>query len=380
MKPKQILCILISLVLIFTCFSTTLTVSGDLQAEINEKQAEVDDLQKQIDALADKEEEQVERRALIVKQTSSIEAEIELTEDNIERLEAEIDDASVMLEAAEKDIVAKQDEMAARLRAIYIGGTSSYVNLVLESKDFSSFLESLDLLSCIISADKKMLDSYETERTYISESKAELEAKKAELEASKASLEEKVTKLDSNKAEAERLLKKYQQEQEKVQAEMDEQYAALKDLIWRNSQGDFVGGGFLWPVAGFSTVTAYFGQQGKYWSKGHTGMDIAGRNSAGQGIGGKPILACNSGTVTVVVRNGTTGYGCYIVISHGGGISTLYGHMITNSATVNVGDIVTKGQVIGKVGTTGNSTGDHLHLDFIVNQVRVNPADYVSYS
>lgn len=354
--------------------------ASTLQEQINDKQSVVDSLQKRIDALAKEGEEQLAKKQLLEEQTEALEEEIDLTEEKIDKLEDDIADKTDMIAESEKEIVVRNEQMAERIRAIYVGGNNSYINLLFESKDFASFLETLDMLSVLLDADRKMISGYRETKTGLELAKAELEENKADLENTRSSLEAKKKKLDSNTVEIERLLISYEKAQQQAQEEMEDQYEQMRELIKRQSQGEFVGGEFMWPVAGFRTISAVFGQKGKYWKNGHTGMDICGYNSAGVSIKGQPILASNSGTVIDVnTTNTQTGYGNYVTISHGGGISTLYAHMMSGSATVRKGDVVTKGQIIGYVGTTGNSTGYHLHIEFILNGTRVDPANYISY-
>lgn len=129
-----------------------------------------------------------------------------------------------------------------------------------------------------------------------------------------------------------------------------------------------VKGKFAWPVSGAYMVTSKFG----YRSRGyHKGIDISG-----SGANGKPIIAAESGTVELV-KSSHSGYGNQVVINHGNGIKTRYAHMLDNSITVSVGQKVTRGQAIGRLGNTGNSTGPHLHFEVIVNGTQVNPWSYI---
>jgi murein DD-endopeptidase MepM/ murein hydrolase activator NlpD len=136
---------------------------------------------------------------------------------------------------------------------------------------------------------------------------------------------------------------------------------------------DFSADGFIWPLERrFNLVTCYFGFDP--WRNGqHNGVDIG--NS---GINGANIFAMRSGTVITVVGGWGGGYGTYVVIDHGGGYSTLYAHMTAGSAAVSVGDFVSQGDTIGRVGNTGWSTGPHLHFEIRRNGTAVNPLGYVS--
>ena len=127
-------------------------------------------------------------------------------------------------------------------------------------------------------------------------------------------------------------------------------------------------GTFCWPVVGLYQITSQFG----YRSLGyHHGIDISGA-----GASGSLVVAGASGTVTEAGWS-TTGYGNYVIIDHGNGVETLYGHMLDNSISVSKGDTVYKGQAIGRVGDTGYSFGAHLHFEVRINGNRVDPARYI---
>ncbi len=376
--------ILTMIVVIILAAATTMMITAgadSLQDQINAKQSKVNDLEEKIAKLEKEGKELLSQIGLIEEQTEEIEEQIDLTNDRIKELGKAIDDQSENIAGAEEDIAVRTAQMEERIRAIYIGGSDSYVNMLFESKDFGSFLDTLDTLKILVAADRDMVTEFKTAKSDYESVKASLESDKREMDALKSDLVTQRNKLERNADKLETLKKQNDKQRAAAQKEMDKEYEAIKELIKKQSQGEYVGGEFLWPVSGFnkkSNISAYFGQKGKYWGKAHTGMDIAGRNAAGEGIKGKPILACNSGTV-IKVNETSGGYGQYVVISHGGGISTLYGHMISGSPTVSEGDTVVKGQVIGKVGQTGNASGYHLHLEFIVNGDRVDPLNYVSY-
>ena len=384
---RRVISVIIAFVMAVT---TALMCSGvigapagadSLQEQIDAKQEKVNDIEKRIAELEKEGKELLSQIGLIEEQTEEIEEQIDLTNDRIKELGAAIEEQSENIAEAEEDIAVRTSQMEERIRIIYMNGSDSYLNMLFECKDFGSFLDTLDTLKILVSADKDMVNEFKTAKSDYESVKTSLESDKVALEQAKADLVQQRKKLESNSAKLETLKKQNDKQRSAAQKEMDKEYEAIKELIRQQSQGEYVGGEFIWPVAGFnkkSNISAYFGQKGSYWGKAHTGMDIAGRNPAGEGIKGKPILACNSGTV-IKVKETTKGYGQYVVISHGGGISTLYGHMISGSPTVSEGDTVVKGQVIGKVGETGNATGPHLHLEFIVNGVQVDPLNYISY-
>ena len=356
--------------------------ADSLQDQINAKQSKVNDLEEKIAKLEKEGKELLSQIQLIVEQTEEIEEQIDLTNDRIKELGKAIDEQSENIAGAEEDIAVRTAQMEERIRAIYMGGSDSYVNMLFESKDFGSFLDTLDTLKILVAADRDMVTEFKTAKNDYESVKASLEKDKKEMSDLKADLVSQRKKLENNEARLKTLRDQNKKAIASAEKEMAKQYEEIKELIKQQSQGEYVGGDFIWPVPGFSrksNISCYFGKAGSLWGSGkHTGMDIAGRNSAGEGIEGKPIVACNAGTV-IEVKYTSGGYGQRVVISHGGGISTLYAHMKKDSPTVSKGDVVAKGQVIGYVGRTGNVTGPHLHIEFIVDGKQVDPLGYISY-
>ena len=132
-------------------------------------------------------------------------------------------------------------------------------------------------------------------------------------------------------------------------------------------------GTFIWPAVKAHTVTSGFGYRDLFGATNfHRGVDISGA-----GVLGTPIIASASGVVEKTTA-GNTGYGYSVLIDHGGGIKTRYGHMLAGSILVNPGDQVVQGQMIGLLGSTGNSTGPHLHFEIMYNGAYTNPLDYVT--
>ncbi|MBR6635785.1 MAG: M23 family metallopeptidase [Clostridia bacterium] len=129
-----------------------------------------------------------------------------------------------------------------------------------------------------------------------------------------------------------------------------------------------VKGKFVWPVSGLYTITSYYGNRRSGF---HTGLDISGASASG-----KLVLAAESGTVELV-KFSNRSYGNQVIINHGNGVKTRYAHMLDGSISVSVGQRVSRGQPIGRVGNTGNSSGAHLHFEVIVNGNTVNPINYI---
>ncbi|MEG2073753.1 MAG: peptidoglycan DD-metalloendopeptidase family protein, partial [Angelakisella sp.] len=210
--------------------------------------------------------------------------------------------------------------------------------------------------------------------------KAGLDADRVDLEAAKQSVESKNGELDQKLAttvakiqdlgemEKEFMANKdaLQKQMKEVQSELDAIYASLEGV-----DEEFVGGEFTLPVPGYSKITSYYGWRFNN-TDFHTGIDFSGPN-----VLGKKVVAANSGTVTFTNESYVQGrgYGRYMIVDHGGGYTTLYGHL--SAITAHEGERVSKGEQIGKVGTTGWSTGPHLHFEVRINGKHTNPINYL---
>ena len=207
--------------------------------------------------------------------------------------------------------------------------------------------------------------------------KALVEEKRAEIESEKLKLSSKKEELDEQKAEADALLSQIaadkavlQQEQVKIDKEMQKAREALDAIIARKTaesdEANHVPGAWRWPAPGYKRISSKFGWRS--WSNSyHKGIDIAAPMGAN-------IIASKGGKV-VTSSFDAGGYGNYVIIDHGGGYMTVYGHL--RSRAVSVGQQVNGGQSIGACGSTGRSTGPHLHFEIRVNGVAQNPTNYV---
>lgn len=312
---------------------------------------------------------------------------IDVTKEKIALTESFINEKITEIDAKQADIDETLNLFRQRMRAIYMmGGYSDNTNSILmliTSNSISEFLTRSEYLVRIAEHDEEMVTELRTELGVLSEERALLEAEKASLDAEKAVLEEEEKELEEQLKEAKSQLQsikaleeEYKENYEELSALQKEIQAELLDIYksLNTSNEDYVGGEMMWPVPRYSTISSTYG-----WRFGntdfHTGIDITG-----SGIHGAPVVAANTGTVVftkICPYNGYKyAYGTYVIVDHGGGITTLYAHL--SALNVNVGDIVVMGQQIGKVGNTGWSTGAHLHFEVRQNGKAVNPISYVT--
>ena len=319
------------------------------------------------------------------KEQDAIENQINTTQSLMEQLtlkmsalETEIANTQAQISGQESKIEAGVEDFKLRLRAMYISGNSSVASVLLGSSDFFDMLMKLELIERVAEHDNKVITDLITLKNQYEEAKATLENDMASLEASKTDYQANLDSLNAlyNQSEAmiaqkEAQKKQYENmtaEQKKAEEEAEKEIQRIIEEEARKNNAVF-NGTFLWPVPNYKYISSYYGPRGSSY---HYGIDISGWN-----IYGKPITASATGRVIIAVNNYTPGYsyGKYVVIDHGSGYSTVYGHC--SSLAVSVGDVVLAGQVIAYIGSTGNSTGPHLHFEVRENGVRMNPLNYV---
>lgn len=287
--------------------------------------------------------------------------------------------------AKEEEITAKQSEYdtkfaqyKTRLRVSYEDGAMGYLVMLLTSKSISEFLTSLERMINMLEYDNRTMKSLNEEKTVLTGEKDNLEKLKEnqqtvynELEKTNSSLKNKSDKAAKyyqteiqNEAALEKKLAALQAQEKKANAELD---AYLAELAKKNN-GVYSGGSLSWPLpSNQNKITSRFGPRtykiwGRVVSENHRGLDISIPT-------GTPVYACADGTVEKSQWNGSYGY--YIVISHGSGYTTLYAH--NSSLVVRQGQRVKRGDLLAYSGSTGNSTGPHLHLEIAINGVLQNP-------
>ena len=340
--------------------------------EVRNEGKELEEKQEQQEAYKNNLEQQNE---IIKQQISTISTSIATTKESLAQKQAELDEKRREIE--ETDAL-----FAERLRAMQVNRSSGLLSTLLAVNTFDELLTASTTLSRISAADTTLLKQLGEERAEIERQEAEINEQLTQLENEQAALESKKQELAANiqaadasidqtealkianKEEEERLAKEYE----------DAKKQAQNDMNRPSDNPDFVGGTYNWPVPGYYNISSYYGWRTLYGRPDfHTGIDI---NRGGQAtIYGANIVASLSGTVQTVVY-GSRGYGYYVIVDHGGNNKTLYGHM--SRIDVTVGQQVTGGvTVLGGVGSTGNSTGPHLHFEIRLNGQQVDPAPYL---
>lgn len=393
MAARRLAAVLAAAALAVCCFSPVAAGADtdDYKKQLNALSNRYDQLesqqkaiQKEIDKAKNEKDKQLAVKKQLDNQIYGVRQQISLLGDKVTLLEENIAQKQEELNAQQAEIEENFALLKKRLRVMYATGNASVLGLVLGAEDFTDFLSRAQVASRVAKHDQKLIELMHEELAAIRQVKEAIEADKAELEEAKKQQSDKQVVLAGQLAQTQSQIQdiaaleaeykanqaKLEKEMKDVQAEVDAIYAEL------DSQGEYEGGVMLWPVAGYKTVTSDYG-----WRFGgtdfHTGIDIARTNAAGQGIYGKPILAAASGKVVFAQTSyiAGRGYGIYLIIDHGGGISTLYGH--ASGLKAKAGDYVKRGDTVAYVGSTGWSTGPHLHFEVRVSGAHVNPWTYL---
>lgn len=318
---------------------------------------------------------------------TSIEEKIAEYKKLIEDKEEEIKQTQIELDDAVKNQETQYEAMKERIKFMYEKGDSLYMELIFSSSSFGEMLNKTEYIEMISSYDRKMLDQYVAARQYIELCKKEMEEEQSLLEDAKGKVEEKEADLNSLIDEKERTIKsvtenitnkeaaiaEYEQdiaEQNETIATLEKIVAAEKARLAEENGLKYDGGIFAWPAPSYTTVSSDYGTRMHpilMVEQFHNGVDLAAP-------GGSPILAAYDGNVVAADYSGSMGN--YIMIDHGDGLYTIYMH--ASALYVSKGDFVTKGQKIAAVGSTGRSTGNHLHFTVRLNGNYVSPWKYIS--
>lgn len=414
-KFTRIVCMVLAAVMLLSLVSTALIMlvgaasSKEIEKELVGLREEQAELKKQSDALkAEIDQNEAETQTLIEKK-ADIDRQMDVTRQTIENLNAQIQQYSLLIaekQAELEESLAEEETLneqyKARLRAMEETGTISYWSILFGASSFSDLLDKIDMIQEIAKSDQLMMKKMEEMSEKIASERAELEDQMDELNAAKEELSVQQTELETQRAESDELLIQMAKEYEAMSAEY-ETYEAMEDELSAQiakSETDYFNalsreeaariaaaaknntsssggsassgssGSWVFPLAYATQITDAYGYRihplsGTY--KWHNGVDFA----AGEGTA---IYATKAGTVTSATYN--EAYGNMVTINHGDGYSSLYGHM--TRYTVSTGDTVSAGEIIGYVGSTGWSTGPHLHFTIYYNGSDVNPLNYVS--
>lgn len=343
---------------------------ADLQRQAEEQQAKTNEASAKVESVS-------ERLRQIQEELRVATAEYKEVKGQLDSVEDKISDNTELLQKTEADLKVKNKKLQQRVRDIYINGQISYVDVLFGAKDFADLMTRMDVLKRIIKHDYDLIMKVREEKATVENTRAQLEKDKAEAEVLVADAQAKRAKVEDKESEQQVLLDQAIYDRDTSERMYEEIMAASQEVanMIRRSHMSSAGysgapagaGGMIWPISG--PITSEFG-----WrthpifgtARFHSGLDIGGDY-------GMPIYAAASGTV--IYAGWISGYGNAVIIDHGGGVTTLYGH--NDSLNVSEGENVAQGQVIAMCGSTGNSTGPHCHFEVRENGEPVSPYGYL---
>ena len=413
LRKKRIVSILV-ISLILVVLGKSFMVYADEKSSsdlIKERQAN----QSEIDETQNEQKEVQAQMTAVQKEVEELNTKIASYENEIDDLTSEIDDTTAKIDTITQELVQKQKELEEkeellkkRLIASYKAGSTSYLDVLLSSGSLTNFLSNYYLIEQLADSDQKLITTISDTKSQIEESKNTLEETKKSLEADRELQQNKKSALDITKNEKSQKVAQLSTEDQDLQKQIEEMQAqdtVIRDAIKKaqaeekkradeaaknNSKNNNSGssnnsnnggnsspssnpGGFIYPVpSAYAKITT-----GLYYSNGsyHGGVDFGSG-----GIAGQPVYAVKSGTVILALALNYS-YGNYILIDHHDGTYTLYAHGQAGSICVSPGQTVSQGQQIMRVGSTGNSTGAHLHFEVRTSpggyNNRVNPRNYL---
>jgi membrane-bound metallopeptidase len=429
-KLKRILCAMLCVCMISIPMAIPTTVSAedsisDLEQQLQQLEQENQKYQKILDDTKSDIAEKEEYKSALVSKVQVLDEKIAVTREKISSLNDDIKEKQDAYDKGLSEVEDQFDALANRLRILYMSGNATDLEIIFGAKDFSDLIDKMELVKSLANSDKELISEIQTKLDELSTKKKSLEADKKDLETQQASLksdqdefnklisdnDEILKNLYASNSEAQNSLESAALQSDEIEAKISQYYAAQKAAAEHAAQASQSssssgsssssssssssgssssgssssgspsvivpsGSGFAWPTPGFTYLSSPWREDRETYN--HGGIDIAGA-----GIMGTPVVAAADGTVIASNSSCTHnwgksyscgcggGYGNYVMISHAGGKMTVYGHL--TSLTVSTGQTVSRGQVIGYVGSTGNSTGPHLHYECRLNGVRYNP-------
>lgn len=354
----------------------------DMQSKLEQLKKEQKTNESNLYAAKDKASKQEEYQTTLVEQINLLDEKIVLQEQQIELLAEDITelDNSIVVKSAE--IEDGIEKFESRLQAMYISGNNgNLASVLVGATSFYDLLNRVRVVQRVSEYDDKLIDDLNLQledlartKTAVEAAKLQQEQTKTDLEADRAEINSLVRETEDTIAMLEKEAANYAAKSAELEKQEAEVEAAIKAEIKRRADAAkvFVGGTFTWPCPDVHATSDVYGWRTLYGKQQfHKGIDITK-----PGCGGKAIVAANSGTVIIANTTYTPGYGYgkYVVIDHGGGYTTLYGHC--NEVLVSVGQVVVKGETIAKIGTTGDSTGNHCHFEIRVNGEHTDPMKY----
>ena len=379
MKKKICLAVIMALLII----GSLNIVKGLTATELEQRRAElknkINEAGKSIENINIELTENLEAINKLDEEIYSYETQINTISENLENIEKQIKETEDYLDTIQVDYEHQKEVLQERLLYAYEEGPTRYLDVLLNSKSMLDFITNYYLIAELMQYDKDLLDGIERDKEQIEQIEQSLNESKENLKLIKNEQKKIAISLENSKIVKNSYINNLTNEEKQIQEEMS-MYQEELDLleleillaVLENSDTQYVGGTFAWPAPGYYTITSPYGMRVhpiiKTFSN-HSGIDIGAPM-------GSYAIAANDGIVTKATYSYS--YGNMVIIDHGGGVTTLYAH--GSEILAQVGDVVKRGDAIMKVGSTGWSTGPHLHFEIRINGTTIDPYPYVTSS
>lgn len=373
-KSISLILVVILFLLAFKPTDVSANSISDLQQQIKDNNKKIQEIKSEINKLNGEKKSTANEIAKLDLELESLNTEAEGLQLEINDLNAKIEANSVAIEQLGVKIDENNTVLEQRLRASYKRGDVGYIEIILNSENLIDALTRLDMIQLIVKEDVNLLKEIQEQKTNLEQLKAQQESKKEEVAAAKLKLEKKKEQVVVSQNQKEVYMAELQKDMKEMQAQEERLNKANNDFEKKIQQlqldSEYAGGKMLWPLPTNCTrITSNFGKRIHplygYWTN-HRGVDIACPYNT-------EVYAANSGVV--IVSEWHYSYGYYVIIDHGGKISTVYGH--NTKLLVKAGQKVNRGDVIALSGSTGESTGPHLHFEVRYNGVVTDPLVYL---
>jgi murein DD-endopeptidase MepM/ murein hydrolase activator NlpD len=352
----------------------------ELKRQKAQAQAKARETQQQLRRIQAKKNETAKDIKTLLRQIDDSKVRMSTLQKQIKVIESDLEESFTRLEKAKLRVYEQDQMLKKRLRVLYMNGTVSYLEVILNAADFSQFLDRYSQLSSLIEQDKDLLAKTQSERDLVAQQRKKIQGQLASLNNKYFEVEDLKDSLQVQEVQKEQLIKEIVVKEERLEEVSEEQEQAVVELARKESallreknkyEFKYKGGKMSWPVPSVQRITSYFGYRSDPFSgrkKMHKGIDIGAP-------AGTAIIAAEQGVVVVASWN--SGYGNTVIIDHGKDVQTWYAHIRNGGIKVRRGQQVNRGDKIAEVGTTGQSTGNHLHFEVRLNGTAVNPLGYV---
>ena len=374
MLKRTLVCLVVTISLAVSTFTVFASDASKINNQLQNNTKQQTTLTNQIKKIETKQKNVNSELLKLDKAIETAENEIEKLYKDIASSENKIALITADLANAEDNIGDKKGLLGSRINVMYKNGNIGYLEVLLSSKSFPELLSNLDMVKKVVDHDVELLKFLQQQRDNIEDKKIQLENQKKQLVNLKSSMESKQKNLQVTRGQQERLKASLQQDHKELEKQLDQLEKEANELESQlrklQSSGAYVGGVMQWPVPGNTRISSPYGNRIHpilKTQKFHSGIDVPAKS-------GVTVVAAGQGKV---VHSATLGsYGKVIILDHGGGIMTLYAH--NSKLVVSVGDSVKKGDKIAEIGSTGLSTGPHLHFEVRKDGKYVDPIPYVN--